>query len=255
MTACNHASVVIDAPMALVWDLTNDVASWPTLFPDYAATEILDTTGETTRFTVTMRPDERGGSHGWTAERVVDRAARTARMHQVAGHAFDFLHVHWRYRQLDEGVELNWGPAFRAHHYMPNAAHAMVGVLQRTVPLQLAHVKQQVERAAEAARGQPFRMLLRIDVHPGREPEFEREWRAIAEGIAGHAGHRGQSLMRSATEDATYFVLSEWVDAESFRTFELSEQHVHNRRRLDEYRHGGSMQTMTLVAAVPAAGG
>ena len=34
-------SVVIDAPMELVWDMTNDVAGWPDLFTEYASAEIL----------------------------------------------------------------------------------------------------------------------------------------------------------------------------------------------------------------------
>ena len=35
-------AIVIDAPMDLVWEMTNDVPAWPQLFSEYAAAEILE---------------------------------------------------------------------------------------------------------------------------------------------------------------------------------------------------------------------
>lgn len=260
MTACNHASIVVDAPMDLVWEMTNDVLYWPTLFPDYAATEVLATAGGTTRVRVTMRPDERGGVHGWTAQRVVDPATRTVVMHQVSGHAFAFLRVLWRYREVSGGVRLDWTHEFQVDAAMPYDDHAMVQVLQRTVPRQLDHLKQCIEvtareRAGATAPATPFRVWLRVEVRPGAGSEFEREWLAVAEGIARHEANTGQWLQRSAEEDDLYFVLSEWTDEADFRRFEHSAEHRSNRRRLDGFRRGGSMQTMTLVRAVPGAPG
>ena len=41
MTARTENSVVIKAPLDLFWSRTNDVASWPELFTEYAKAEIL----------------------------------------------------------------------------------------------------------------------------------------------------------------------------------------------------------------------
>ncbi|WP_020673767.1 SRPBCC family protein [Amycolatopsis nigrescens] len=248
MAACNHASIVIDAPMDLVWDMTNDVASWPELFNDYAATEILGAEGDTTRFRVTMRPDERGSSHGWAAERAVDPAKRTARMRQLDGHAFDFMDISWQYVETAGGVELRWVHEFHVSDAMPYDDNAMVALLQKTVPLQLAHIKKQIETAA--GRSRPFRVLLRFDVHPGTEERFEQTWLSIAERIGREPANQGQWLMKSTDEEAVYYVVSEWTDATSFRAFELSSEHVENRRRLDEFRRGGSMTSLALVHAL-----
>jgi len=55
-------SIVINAPMDLVWDMTNDIESWPELFSEYAAAEVLTRQGNTVTFRLTMRPD--GGFTG-----------------------------------------------------------------------------------------------------------------------------------------------------------------------------------------------
>jgi aromatase len=41
MAARTENSVVIKAPLDLVWSRTNDVAGWPELFTEYAKAEIL----------------------------------------------------------------------------------------------------------------------------------------------------------------------------------------------------------------------
>lgn len=95
-----------------------------------------------------------------------------------------------------------------------------------------------------------FRVLLRMDVHPGLERDFEQEWTQIAGVIACDPAILGQALMRSADGDSTYYVTSDWPDEQSFRRFELSEAHVEHRRRLHPYRRGGWMATTEIVCRV-----
>src|SRR5262245_12699517 len=59
----NH--VVIAAPLQRVWEMTNDVASWPWLYSEYAAAEILDKAENYVRFRLTTRPDENGNTWSW----------------------------------------------------------------------------------------------------------------------------------------------------------------------------------------------
>ena len=42
MAAHTENEVVIDAPLELVWEMTNDVESWTTLFSEYSEAEVLD---------------------------------------------------------------------------------------------------------------------------------------------------------------------------------------------------------------------
>ncbi|MFI0861683.1 NAD(P)-binding domain-containing protein [Streptomyces smyrnaeus] len=109
----------------------------------------------------------------------------------------------------------------------------------------------------EADSRPPFRVMLRMEVHPGRRQEFERTWRQVATGIAREPANRGQKLVRSVDDEHVYYVFTDWADEPSFRAFELSEAHVENRRRLQPFRRGGEMvvtETVHDLPPTPAAG-
>ncbi|GHF22332.1 antibiotic biosynthesis monooxygenase family protein [Streptomyces morookaense] len=97
----------------------------------------------------------------------------------------------------------------------------------------------------------PFRVMLRMEIHPGRGPEFERVWQEVGRGIAAHAGNLCQALARATDEEDVYYVVTDWVDAPSFHRFEHSEEHVENRRRLAPYRRGGEMRLTETVCLLP----
>src|SRR6266511_3886860 len=83
MAAHTENEIVIAAPMELVWEMTNDVASWPSLFSEYSAAQILERDGETVRFRLTMHPDENGDVWSWVSERTPDPKTRTVRARRV----------------------------------------------------------------------------------------------------------------------------------------------------------------------------
>jgi heme-degrading monooxygenase HmoA len=95
--------------------------------------------------------------------------------------------------------------------------------------------------------GQLFRVLLRLEIHPGMERQFEHTWREIGEMIAGHPAIRGQWLLRGAEEPATYYIISDWADERQFREFERSAAHLEHRKRLNPCRSGVAMTTMHVV--------
>ncbi|MEU4966375.1 NAD(P)-binding domain-containing protein [Streptomyces smyrnaeus] len=103
----------------------------------------------------------------------------------------------------------------------------------------------------EADSRPPFRVMLRMEVHPGRRQEFERTWRQVATGIAREPANRGQKLVRSVDDEHVYYVFTDWADEPSFRAFELSEAHVENRRRLQPFRRGGEMVVTETVHDLP----
>jgi heme-degrading monooxygenase HmoA len=97
-----------------------------------------------------------------------------------------------------------------------------------------------------------FRVLLSMDVHADRAPEFERAWTAVASAIAGHPANLAQALMRGNDGDGRYHILSDWTDEAAFRDFEHSEAHVAYRARLAPYRAGVTMTTMHVVRELRA---
>lgn len=99
-----------------------------------------------------------------------------------------------------------------------------------------------------------FRVLLRFEIHAGMERDFEQTWLEVGDVITAHPANRGQWLLRSAEEPCVYYVVSDWSDEPSFRSFEHSDEHVEHRQKLHPFRSGGSMTTMHVVHALaPAA--
>jgi heme-degrading monooxygenase HmoA len=97
------------------------------------------------------------------------------------------------------------------------------------------------------ARDEVFRVMLRMQIKPGLEAEFERVWRDVGDAVVTHPGNLGQWLSRGE-EPGVYYIVSDWVDEVRFREFETSGRHLEHRRTLHPYRSGGTMTTMTVVA-------
>jgi 3-hydroxyisobutyrate dehydrogenase-like beta-hydroxyacid dehydrogenase/heme-degrading monooxygenase HmoA len=99
----------------------------------------------------------------------------------------------------------------------------------------------------------PIRVILRMEILPGVQEEFEKVWWEVASAIARQPANRGQTLVGSVEEDRVYYVITDWADEPSFRAFELSEAHVEHRRRLRPYRGAGHMAVTRTVYDLPPA--
>jgi heme oxygenase (mycobilin-producing) len=98
-----------------------------------------------------------------------------------------------------------------------------------------------------AGRRRAFRVLLRFQIHPGMEGDFERTWLGIADIVTDHPANLEQWLMKSMEEPGIYWIISDWVDEAGFRQFEHSDAHVGHRTRLHPFRSSGSMTTMQVI--------
>lgn len=86
-----------------------------------------------------------------------------------------------------------------------------------------------------------LRVLLRMEVEPGREEEFENVWFDHATAIGARPENLGQCLLTSASEGSTYYVITDWVDEPSFREFERSESQQEYLKQVVPMRVRGSM--------------
>ncbi|SCL31464.1 aromatase [Micromonospora pallida] len=150
MAKKTECAVVIDAPMDLVWDMTNDVPNWPNLFTEYATAEVLERDGNTIRFRLAMHPDEDGKVNTWVSERTSDPATRTVRAHRIETGPFDFMNIFWAYREVDGGVEMRWEQEFHVKDVMPFDDDAMAAHLLKNSAIQMAAIKERIEKAAVA---------------------------------------------------------------------------------------------------------
>ncbi len=99
-----------------------------------------------------------------------------------------------------------------------------------------------------------FRVMLRMQIRPGMEQEFEQTWFQVGKAVTDHPANLGQWLAKSQEEDSVYYIVSDWTDEPRFREFEHSEGHLAHRTKLHPYRSGGSMSTMNVVYAMTGAG-
>ncbi len=141
-------AVVIDGPMDLVWDMTNDVESWPNLFTEYATTEIIERRGSTVRFRLTTRPDDQGHVWSWISDRTPDPDTHTVRAHRVETGPFEHMHLFWDYREVDGGVWMRWRQDFQMKPTAPLDDEHMTEHLNRTTREQMTAIKQTIEAAA-----------------------------------------------------------------------------------------------------------
>jgi aromatase len=143
----NH--IVIDAPMDVVWDMTNDVPNWPHLFSEYASAEVLERDGDTVVFRLTMHPDEDGNVWSWVSKRTSDPATRTVRAERVETGPFEFMNIYWEYtEEPGGGVRMRWVQDFHMKPQAPATDDAMTEHLNINTKVQMALIKERVEAAA-----------------------------------------------------------------------------------------------------------
>lgn len=141
-------AVVIAAPLDLVWDTTNDLESWTSLFSEYAKVEILDRTGDTVRFRLTMNPDADGNVWSWVSERTADREALTVRAHRVETGPFAYMDITWTYRPVDDGVEMRWMQDFSMKPTAPATDEQAVAHLNGNTRREMTRIKELIEERA-----------------------------------------------------------------------------------------------------------
>ncbi|OXM69772.1 SRPBCC family protein [Amycolatopsis vastitatis] len=141
-------TITVDAPLQLVWDMTNDVASWPELFSEYAEVEVLDRQGHTVRFRLTMKPDENGKVWSWVSERTADPVTRTVDAHRVETGPFEYMRIHWDYEETPEGVRMRWVQDFAMKPQAPVDDAGMAERINRNTPVEMDRIRKIVEAAA-----------------------------------------------------------------------------------------------------------
>jgi aromatase len=148
--AHTESSIVINAPLDLVWDMTNDVDSWPQLFSEYSAAETIARDGNTVRFRLTMHPDDDGKVWSWVSERVMNPQARTVHAYRVETGPFEFMDINWTYRETSGGVEMRWVQDFHMKPGAPVCDATMAERITKNSAVQMERIKTIVEDAVRA---------------------------------------------------------------------------------------------------------
>ncbi|MFE9751629.1 SRPBCC family protein [Saccharothrix saharensis] len=148
MAGHTENEIVINAPMDLVWERTNDVESWPDLFSEYSSAQVLERDGNRVVFRLTMHPDADGNVWTWVSERVADPTTRTVIARRVTTGPFERMDIRWTYEQVDGGVRMRWTQDFAMKPDAPVDDTAMTRRINDNSRVQMALIKQKVEEFA-----------------------------------------------------------------------------------------------------------
>jgi aromatase len=146
MAGHSDNSIVINAPLDLVWEVTNDVENWPNLFTEYATAEILERHGNSVVFRLTMHPDENGKVWSWVSERTPDPETHTVKAHRVETGPFEYMNIEWTYEPADGGTKMRWVQDFQMKPQAPINDEQMVARLNAGTKEQMAVIKEKIER-------------------------------------------------------------------------------------------------------------
>jgi heme-degrading monooxygenase HmoA len=94
------------------------------------------------------------------------------------------------------------------------------------------------------------RATLTMKVKPGREEDFERAWRAIAEHVRTAPGNVRQTLLRDPNDPRMFVVESDWESREAFGSFERSPEQDDLTAPLRDLRESGQMVIHDLVVHI-----
>ncbi|MBB3053112.1 aromatase [Prauserella isguenensis] len=150
MAAFTENAVFINAPLEFVWEVTNDVANWPSLYSEYAAAEVLEQTSERIVFRLTTTPDEQGRTWTWVSERRPDPETRTVRAKRIEPGPFEHMDIFWSYTERDGGTEMLWQQHFHMRDDAPLDDEAMRARINTNTRVQMDLIKQRLEERAAA---------------------------------------------------------------------------------------------------------
>ncbi len=148
MAAHTDNSVVINAPLDLVWEMTNDVANWPNLFTEYAQAEIIEQGANNVTFRLTMHPDENGKVWSWVSERTMDPATHTVKARRIETGPFEYMNIQWFYEPVEGGTRMRWVQDFQMKPTAPVDDAWMENNINTNTPIQMQVIKEKVEARA-----------------------------------------------------------------------------------------------------------
>lgn len=145
-------TILIEAPLELTWEVTNDLENWPQLFSEYASVEVLKREGDKVTFRLTMHPDENGQVWSWVSERETDRSTHSVRARRVETGPFEFMDIAWHYEETADGTSMRWVQDFAMKPTAPVDDAKMTDHINRNSKVQMELIRDKVEARAQRAQ-------------------------------------------------------------------------------------------------------
>lgn len=151
MSGHTDNEIIINAPMSLVWEMTNDIESWPRLFSEYSAAEIQERREDgTIIFRLALHPDDNGKTWDWISARTPDERTKTVRSQRIQTGPFKYMWIYWEYLDGEGGVRMRWVQDFEVWPGLPFDDAAMQQRLDGNTKVQMGLIRDKIEAAARS---------------------------------------------------------------------------------------------------------
>lgn len=141
-------SIEITAPRSFVFERTNDLAAWTTLFTEYASVEILHQEKDYVEFRLTTFPDEDGRFWSWTSWRRLypsEWRIEAARIEPLT--PFSSMAIRWYYDEQDARTIMHWEQDFTLAPTAGFSQEQATAYLNRHTQTQMVTIKRRLEQA------------------------------------------------------------------------------------------------------------
>lgn len=139
--------IFIDAPIDDVFFITNQIENWKDLFSEYAESTILKQEGHKITFKLTTVPDKEGNQKSWISERIVNHDIYTCDAERIEPkYPFEFMKIHWEYKQHGEGTIMRWIQKFEVAKTCPWTTEKMEDYLNENTKIQMSVIKERIEK-------------------------------------------------------------------------------------------------------------
>lgn len=149
MAAQTSNRIEIRAPRSFVFERTNDLASWPTLFTEYAGVEIMERQENYFVFRLTTHPDEEGKSWSWVSWRRLypdEWRIEAARIQPLV--PFSSMVIRWYYdAQGEEDTVMRWEQEFTLAPTAGFSEQEAVAYINSNSKVQMQVIKERLEMA------------------------------------------------------------------------------------------------------------
>jgi aromatase len=153
MAAHTDNSIQIDAPLEFVWERMMDIEGWPSLFSEYAKTEVIERDGDRVVFRLTTHPDPEydGRVWSWISERVADRAGHSSKSRRIETGPFQYMNIEWYFDEAGGGTRMRWVQDFSMKPEAPTDDEQAEKYINNNTKEQMGVIKERLE--AQAAGG------------------------------------------------------------------------------------------------------
>jgi aromatase len=134
-------TIFIKAPYDKVFDVTNDVERWPTLFNEYTDAKILAREGDKITFQLTNKEGK-----SWRSSRTLDKVGHrcTARREEPM-FPFKRMELLWTYSEINGGVSMTWEQDFEMDEKAPVDNETAVMRINEHSKLNMQRIKKIIE--------------------------------------------------------------------------------------------------------------